>query len=148
MSRCSPHQRRGAPEDWRLAMKVTHAARTLQVEFQLPVEIRSHFQIGFVSAHANIGYISVFVYVLNQSEPGLARRRSIRLALQPTILHPRDHREGEHARARSLGPCFRMIDELAPQSVIALILQQRGHHLLVTCEYPRVPRMILRERAQ
>src|SRR2546428_14169461 len=86
--------------------------------------------------------------MLDQPQPCFPRGWTISLRRQPAVFDPGDHRESEHAGARSLGPAFGMIDELTPQAVFALELEQRGHHLLVTIKNARAPRMIFRKQAQ
>src|SRR5256886_16421826 len=86
--------------------------------------------------------------MLEQPQPRLTRGWTISLRRQPAILYTGDHGESEHAGARSLGPAFGMIDELAPQAILALEFEQRGHHLLITIKDARAPRMIFRQRAQ
>ncbi len=84
----------------------------------------------------------------DQPEPCPARRRSVHGGVEPAVLHAGDHREREHARARSFGPGLGVIDELAPQAVIALVLEQRGHHLVITVHDPAPLRVRARQRAQ
>src|SRR5437763_8374213 len=86
--------------------------------------------------------------MLEQPQPRLTRGWTISLRRQPAILYTGDHGESEHAGARSLGPAFGMIDELTPQAVFTLELEQRGHHLLIAIKDARAPRMIFRQRAQ
>src|SRR5437667_11798875 len=74
------HQRRGAPENRRLAMQIAHAARTFKVEFQLRVDVGSYFEISFVGSDADVVDVRVFVDVLDQTQPGFARCWPITLA--------------------------------------------------------------------
>src|SRR2546422_10607576 len=102
-------------------MQIPHAARTVQVEFQLRVDVGSYFLISFVGSNADVSDVGVFVDVLDQTQPGFARRWPITLAVEPAVFYPTDHGERKHSGARSFSPHVRVIDELAPKTVRRLI---------------------------
>ena len=105
-------------------MQVAGLAVACEIKFQLRVVIRADFLKRLVSAHAHVFHIGVLVEMRHQAEPRFARGGAVGFRVEPAALHAGNHREGEHARARSFRPRLRLIQELMPESVHALIFQQ------------------------
>src|SRR5438046_520790 len=106
-------------------------ALSSQVVLQLRIQAISNFQVRFVRPDTDVLHIGFAVNMLDQPQPCFPRGWTISLRRQPPVFDTGDHRESEHASARSLGPAFGMNDELTPQAVFALEPEQRGDHLLI-----------------
>src|SRR5271165_3675213 len=113
---------RGGPECRSLPMKVPNAPLALHVVV---------VAIEFVGSFANARDIAISIDVTCDCRPSLACGLFEDRSIQPATLQAADHGEGEHARTRGLRPSLLPVQELAPHSVRALLLQQRAHHGLV-----------------
>src|ERR1044071_8810222 len=91
---------RRAPEERGLAVEVADVAPAIHVVLVVVLLVR---------ALADIADVAVGVDVLDEREPGFARRRAVGLPVEPAFLHARHHRESEHARGGGLGPGLRAV---------------------------------------
>src|SRR6185369_4364486 len=122
--------------------------RAIDVVLELCLLVWPYFGVCLVGPHTNVAHICCSINMCYPPPPGSACGGTISLCRQPAILDPGNHRKRKHAGARSLRPDFRMIDELTPQSIVSLILEQRRHHLSITFQYARALRVLLRQRTQ
>ncbi len=129
----SAQKSRSAPENWRLAMKVSCIARSLQIITKVVLPAGSF---------ANVSDVSVRVQIGDECQPSFARHRTIGLPIEPSILYTRDHRECKHSSARTLRPRFGMIEQLPPHTIGALQRSERFHHCQVCRHDPRTLRML------
>src|ERR1700687_982584 len=102
-----------------MTVEITSNSLALQVILQV---------VLLSSALAYAGQIAVLVDVSGHSDPPLAGNWPVCTRIQPSILYASNHGKGEHCRTGGLWPCFFVIDQFPPHSVLPLVLEQRGHH--------------------
>ena len=86
---------------------------------------------------ADIREVAELVHARDKREEGAAEGPAVRLLVEPAVLHALREGVGEHGRAGALRPGFRIAYELRPHAVLALLLEERLHHLAVAFEDAR-----------
>ena len=111
-------------------MGVAIHARTVEVILQV---------VLLAGSHADVGNVRERVELAAKREPRLARRRTVPPLIEPPARDARRERVGEHRGARRLAPVARIVrtvDQLSPETIRTLELQQRLHHRVVPLEDP------------
>ncbi len=94
---------------------------------------------------ADVRDVAELVHARNEREEGTAEGASVRLLVEPAVFHALREGVGEHRRAGTLGPGIRFAHELRPHAVLALLLEERLHHLAVAFQDARTVLAVLRE---
>ena len=86
---------------------------------------------------ADIREVAELVHARHERKEGAAEGTSVRFLVEPAVLHALREGVGEHRRAGALRPGVRLAHELRPHAVLALLLEERLHHLAVAFQDAR-----------
>ena len=138
-ARAVREERRGDPEHGCLRMGVAVHLRALEVVFEV---------VALAGAHAHAGDVAPLVHASAEREVRAARGGTVLRAVEPSAPHTHEIRIREHCGARGLAPVARIVRtiyKLAPESVLALVLEKRLHHQEIAFHDARTVRAVLRQ---